>query len=308
MVVFANSVGVVNGYMLAVTGVTKNIGPVTTAFVIILSGTPVFWYVYKPELRSRWFVWKQALLMGVALGVNNMCFQTVLRWVRLAVVEPLSFLCTAAFMIGGVVVEDVRSKKYSTVLWPVLAGLGIWALATDTAEGKGGGVFTKAIPQIHVLDHRIPGWILGVGLLLSTAGTYAFLQWRLEVVDNGIKGKANTLAGIPGVAILAVGVWAMEGSWGGVTISDWPYLLACVANGVLGALLGGVVLVKAYEHELRASTTAMLLPLRTLLGTSLGMAVEQVAPGPLGLVAIVSILVGSYGAAKIQSRKKAGSG
>ncbi|NDU73612.1 hypothetical protein GWI34_13315 [Actinomadura sp. DSM 109109] len=46
----------------------------------------------------------------------------------------------------------------------------------------------------------------------------------------------------------------------------------------------------------------MLLPLRTLAGTLVGMLVAQTVPGPLGLVAIGLIVVASLGAAKIQKK------
>ncbi|MGI5204284.1 hypothetical protein ACQEU6_22210 [Spirillospora sp. CA-108201] len=303
MAVAANAAGAINGYFLVAVGVTEHVGPVTTAFVFVLAGTSVFWLVYRPSVRSPWPVWKQAVQLGTALGTNHVAFQFVLRWVRLQVMESLAFLFTATFMLGADVVRDVRRKTYSTVLWPIAAGLGIWALTRDTVEGAGEGVFSDAVPRIRVVDLQIPGWVLGVGALAVTAATYAFAQKRLEILDVEIKGKANTLSGFPTLAILAVTAWTMEGGWKGMTADYWPYLLYCVASGLFGALCGGIVRVKAYERGLRASTDAMLLPLRTLLGTSVGMLVAGVAPGPSGLGAIGLILAASYGAAKIQSRK-----
>ncbi|GGT96903.1 hypothetical protein GCM10010177_65030 [Actinomadura citrea] len=303
MAVFANLTGAVNGYLLVAVGVTEHVGPVTTALVIVASGTPVFWYVYRPPLRSRWSVWKQAILLGSALGTNSLTFQFVLRWVRLEVIQPLSFLFSAAFIFGADVFRDVRKKTYSTALWPILAVLGTWALARDTVPGATGGVFSDAVPRIRILDQPIPGWIPGVGILTIGAATYAFMQKRMEMLDLSIKGKANTLSGIPAFAILAVGAWTMEGGGDGMTADRWPYLLICAASGILGALLGGVVMTKAYERGLLASTSAMLLPLRTLTGTLMGMLVAQTAPGPLGLVAIGLILVASCGTTKFQGRK-----
>ncbi|MEV0662364.1 hypothetical protein ACIBI3_24070 [Actinomadura luteofluorescens] len=303
MAVFANAAGALNGYFLVAVGVTEHVGPVTTALVVTLSGTSVVWYFYRPSLRSRWPVWKQALLLGIALGTNSMAFQFVLRWVRLEVMEALGFLFSATFLLGREVVRDVRRKTYSTVLWPILAGLGIWVLARDTSGGAGSGLFTAAVPAIRVLDLQIPGWVPGVGVVTVTAATYAFAQKRLETLDKGIKGKVNTLSGFPVLAILFVGAWTMEGGWEGMTAGRWPYLLICVASGAFGGLFGAVVLIKAYEQGLLASTNAMLLPLRTLLGTAMGMLVARIVPGPLGLVAIGMILVASRGSAKIQSRK-----
>lgn len=303
MAVFANAAGALNGYFLVAVGVTEHVGPVTTALVVTLSGTSVIWYFYRPSLRSRWPVWKQALLLGTALGTNSMTFQCVLRWVRLEVMESLGFVFSAAFMLGGKVVQDVRRKTYSTILWPILAGLGIWALTKDTSGGAGGGLFTAAVPRFRVLDLQIPGWVPGLGVVTATAATYAFAQKRLETLDKSIKGKVDTLSGFPVFAILLVGAWTMEGGWEGMTAGRWPYLLICVASGMFGGLFGAVVLIRAYEQGLLASTNAMLLPLRTLFGTALGMLVARTAPGPLGLAAIGMIIVASRGAARIQSRK-----
>ncbi|GGQ29391.1 threonine/homoserine efflux transporter RhtA [Actinomadura coerulea] len=303
MAVFANSVGAVNGYLLVAVGVTEHVGPTTAALVMSISGTMVSWYFFRPSLWSRWAIWKQAILLGAALGANGMTFQFVLRWVRLEVVQPLSFLFSAAFTLGGVVYRDIREKTYSTALWPVLAVLGTWILARDTTGGWGGGFFSDSIPRFRVLGQRIPGWIPGFGVLTATAATYAFLQKRMEVLDEGIKAKANTLSGIPSFGILAVGAWTLEGGWDGMTAGRWPYLLLCAAGGIIGALFSGVVLVKAYEQGLLASTNAMLLPLRNLLGTAVGMLVALTAPGPFGLAAISLILIASCGTVSIQNRK-----
>lgn len=303
MAVFANSVGALNGFLLVAIGVTEHVGPVTAALVSVIFGTAVSWYFFRPSLRCRWAVWKQALLLGTALGANNMSFQFVLRWVRLEVMQPLSFLFTVGFTLGGDIYRDIRQRNYSTAFWPVLAVLGTWALTRDTVGGSGGNLFSDALPAFHVLGRQIPSWIPGIGVLAATAATYAYCQKRLEMMDGEIKAKANTLCGIPAFVILAVGAWTLEGGWEGMTAGRWPYLLLCAVSAVFGALFSGVVLVKAYEHGLLASTNAMLLPLRNLLGTAVGMLVAQTAPGLLGLGAIILILIASCGATKIQIRR-----
>jgi threonine/homoserine efflux transporter RhtA len=303
MVTAANAAGLANGYILVLVGVTKNVGPMTASCVAVLFGTPVFWFFFRPTLRSRWDVWKPSILLGLAMGANNLAYQYVLRWVQLQLLQPLSFLFSAIFMVGPDAVRDVRNGRYSTVMWPVLGVLGIWALATDTVGGAGGGAFTDAIPHVHVLGLPVPVWALGLGSLIITAASYAFHNRRTEEYSKDAGGKINTLAGIPAFAVLGVGAWALEGGWSGMTGGGWPYLLICAGSGFFLALLSGVVMVKAYGRGLRASTTAMLLPLRTLLGTFLGMVVARTAPGPLGWVAIGLILVASCGAAVIQSRQ-----
>ncbi|WP_433466232.1 hypothetical protein [Spirillospora sp. CA-128828] len=308
MVMTAQVAGIANGYLLVATHTTKHVGPVTSVLIGVLFGTPVFWWYFRPSLRSRWSdVWGPSILVGIALGVNNVAFQYALRWVRIQVMEPLAFLFSAGIMLRREVVRDVRNGNYSTVLLPVLAVLGIWGLVHDTAGGAAGGAFTDKVPHVHVLDQSIPDWALGMSVIILTSATYAFWNRQLETLSGELKGKVNTLSGIPAFAILAVGTWLMEGSWGGVTIGDWPYLLVCAGSGMLLSRLNGVVMVNAYKKGLRTSTTAMLLPLRTLLGTSLGMVVAQVAPGPLGLAAMGLIIIASCGAAMIQSRKAAGS-
>ncbi|WP_179279232.1 hypothetical protein [Actinomadura mexicana] len=299
----ANTAGVVNGFVLVLLGVTRNVGPMTAACVAMLFGTPVFWFFFRPSLRSRWSLWGPALLMGLCLGANNMTYQYSLRWVQLQLLQPLSFLFSAIFMVGSTAVQDARNGRYSTAMWPILGMLGIWALATDTTGGEGGGTFTDAIPEIHVLGHPVPNWVLPLGCMIITAATYAYVHEKLNALDKNVGGKINTLAGIPAIAVLGVGAWALEGGWTGMTSGRWPYLLVCAGSGMFLALLSGVVMVKAYGMGLRTSTTVMLLPLRTLLGTFLGMVVAQTAPGLLGLAAVGLILVASCGAALIQSRK-----
>ncbi|MEU8309228.1 hypothetical protein AB0C84_37260 [Actinomadura sp. NPDC048955] len=306
MVMTANAAGVANGFVLALTGVTKNVGPMTAACVSVFFGTPVLWLFFRPSLRSRWSVWMPSLLLGISMGVNNMAYQNGLRWVQLQLLQPLSFLFSAIFLVGPRVVRDARNGRYSTAMWPVLAGLGIWTLAADTAGGAGGAggrAFTDAIPRLHVLGRLVPDWGLGLGILFLTAATYAYYSRKMEVFGTEVSGKINTLASIPAFVILALGAWAFESDWAGVTDGYWLYLLICACSGMFLSLLNGVVMVKAYARGLLASTTVMLSPLRTLLGTFLGMLAAHTAPGPLGSAAIGLILVASCGAAVIQSRK-----
>lgn len=299
----ANAVGVANGFILALTGVTDNVGPMTAACVSVFFGTPVFWFFFRPELRSRWAVWMPSLLLGISLGMNNMAYQYGLRWVELQLLQPLSFLFSAIFLVGPRVVRDARNGRCSTAMWPIMAGLGIWALAADTAGGASGGAFTDAIPQLRVLGRLVPDWGLGLGVLFLAAATYAYYGRKMETFGEDVRGKINTLASLPAFVVLALGAWAFESDWTGMTDGYWLYLLICACSGMFLSLLNGVVMVKAYGRGLLASTTVMLSPLRTLLGTFLGMVAAHTAPGLLGSAAIGLILVASCGAAVIQSRK-----
>ncbi|GGQ27990.1 hypothetical protein GCM10010187_50820 [Actinomadura coerulea] len=306
MVMIANAAGVANGFVLSLTGATANVGPMTAACVSVFFGMPVMWLYFRPSLRSRWAVWMPALLLGIGMGVNNAAFQYGLRWVQLQLLQPLSFLVSAIFLVGPRIVRDARNGRYSTAMWPILAGLGIWVLAADTA-GKspdaGGSAFTDAIPQLHVLGRLVPDWGLGLGTLFITAATHAYYSRKMEVFGKDVRGKITTISGIPAFVFLGLGAWTFESDWTGVTDGYWLYLLICACSGMLLSLLNGVVMVRAFDRGLLASTTVMLSPLRTLLGTFLGLAVAQTAPGPLGLAAIGLILVASCGAAVIQGRK-----
>ncbi|MFD0851105.1 hypothetical protein ACFQ07_02660 [Actinomadura adrarensis] len=303
------------GYLLVAVGVTGNVGPLTTAFVSLLFALPVHWCTYRP-LRSGWSIWRSALIRGIAQGVNHMAFQFVLRWVRLQVMQPLLFLVSSGFMIAPDAVRDTRKKTRNSTafwpmlsmlgtwaLWPILALLGIWLLVSD-ADGGEGGVFSEAVPEVHVLGQEIPVWALGVGALIITSTTYAYLHRNLEALKPDLKGPVASVGMVYAVAILAVGAWATEGGWGGMTGGNWSYLLICAATGVIGGYLSGVQTVKAYEQRLRASTTAMLEPLSTMAGILLGMFVEKAAPTSLGVVGIVIIFIASCGAAKYQSQSR----
>ena len=306
MVVFANVVSVAKGYFLVAVGVTANVGPVTTALVTALSSALVFWIVFRPSWRTIETAWATVLLMGVNMAVNNIAFQFVLRWVHLHVLAPLSFLCTAVFLMGSQVVRDARKRKYSTALWPVLALLGLWALLNRPGQEEGARAFTDAIPHIPILGLMVPEWALGVGAVILVSATAAFQSRWMEAYDKQTKGQVSTLVGFPALAAFAVLAWATEGGLAGMVGEHWPYLLICLGVGGVSALLNGVVVVKAYVDGLRASTMAMLSPMRTLLGVLLGMLVERVAPGPVGMVGIVVVLVASFGAARLQSREKPG--
>ncbi|NDU75849.1 hypothetical protein GWI34_24955 [Actinomadura sp. DSM 109109] len=306
MVMAANIAGIANGYILVASGVTDHVGPITTALIGMACGTPVMWYFFRPALRSKWSAWRPSLLLGIALGVNHVTFQYGLRWVQVQLLQPLSFLFTVLFTVGPDIVRDARNGRYSIALWPVVGLLGIWALSTDTADGTGGAAFTDAVPHLHLLGWPVPAWVPALGVMVITAATSAYGNWRLEEARD-LAGKYNTLAGLPAIAVLVAGVWLLEDGWAGVVGAPWPYLLVSAVCGMFFALLSGVVTAKAYGEGLRKSTTAMLQPLRHLLGTLLGMAVARTAPGPLGLAAILLITVASLGAAVVQGRNS-GSG
>lgn len=306
MVMTANTAGVANGFVLSLTGATAHVGPMTAGCVSVFFGMPVMWLFFRPSLRSRWAVWMPSLILGINMGVNNAAFQYGLRWVQLQLLQPLSFLFSAIFLVGPRIVRDARNGRYSTAMWPILAGLGIWVLAADTA-GKspdaGGSAFTDAIPRLHVLGRLVPDWGLGLGTLFITAATYAYYGRKMEVLGKDVSGKINTLSCIPAFIFLGLGAWTFESDWAGMTDGYWLYLLICACSGMFLSLLNGVVMVKAYGRGLLASTTVMLSPLRTLLGTALGMVAAHTAPGLPGLAAIGLILVASCGAAVIQGRK-----
>ncbi|MGI5417764.1 hypothetical protein [Actinomadura luteofluorescens] len=307
MVVFSDVTNVAKGYFLVAVGVTEHVGAATTALVSALFAGTVYWTVYRPSWQTARSMWKTVLPMGISLAANHIAYQYVLRWVSLQILAPLMFVCTAVFMMGPDVVRDIRKQKYSTVFWPLLALLGTLALVNDSAVKKGGGGFSDTVPDIHVLGQGIPAWCLGVGVVVFTAATYALHNWFLATIGRSLKGKVNTLAFFVTLPIFATVAWTEEGGSAVITSGSWPYLLICAGTGAVGTLLSGVVIVKAYEQNLRVSAKAMLSPLNTLAGILLGMLIAQTAPGPLGAVAICVVLVASYGAAKYQSRNKSGS-
>lgn len=302
-VIIANLVSVANGYALVAMGVTRNVGPVTTALLAMLGGRFVYWWVFRPKWKNPWPVWKSALALGVALGVNSVAFQYVLRWVEVQFVQPMTFFITAMLLLRRTAVKDVKAGNYATVLWPLLAVSGMWFLVNDAADGGVDGVFTDAVPQLHVLGWGIPPWALGLGALLTVSASFSFRHRSLEH-SKGDRGRVTALAGAPAIAILAVGAWATEGGWEGMTSPAWPYLAACVVTGMIVTRLGGVRLVTAYDDGLRAGATAMLSPLKTLAGTCLGMIVAQTAPGLPGLAGLLVIIVASCGAARYQKRNR----
>lgn len=303
MTVFADLANVATGYILVAVGVTANVGPAATAIITLLFGAPVFWFVFRPSLRSGRRIWASALLRGISLGMNSFSFQYVLRWVSPQIRASLGFIAGAVFLLGGPVVHDLKKKTYSTALWPILGALGIWLLMKDPASNKGGGGYFDAAPKIHALGHEIPQWAPAVGVVICTSATFAFGHKLMESLGKDT-GRVAALSDIPGLVFLVLGGWALEDGFKGVTINNWPYLLICAASGLIGALLSGVRILKAYEQGLQASTIAMLAPLRTLVGILLGMLMVTTAPGLRGVAGICVIIVASYGVAVYQSRSK----
>ncbi|MCO6008319.1 hypothetical protein NE236_25405 [Actinoallomurus purpureus] len=296
-------VAIAKNYFLAATGVITNMGPFMTAIIIMVISFSIQFRLYRPSLRCSWPVWRSVLVRGIILGANNVAALYTFRWIAPQTLAPLGFFCTAVFTLGGDVLKDARKGRYSTAVWPILAVPGIVALMNDPAR-RNGAHFSPG-PGLPILGHEVPGWILGVGAVIITSATYAVGNRQMEALDRDLKGKISTLAAIPALAILAVGASSMDGGWKVLT-SNWSDLLLCAGAGVV-ATLSSVLVIKAYEGNLRASANAMLSPLMTLASILMGMLVEMTVPGPLGWLGIILIVVASYGAAKYQSRRNSDS-
>ncbi|HEY8482673.1 MAG TPA: hypothetical protein VIL71_22870 [Spirillospora sp.] len=299
-VLFGDIVNVCHGLLLVALGVTKELGPATTAMVTVSVALVVYWVTYHPPVQAIGSLWAPGLFLGLNMALNGSAFQLALRWVRVEFLQPLRFLFSAIFLTGGVVASDLRRRKFSTALWPILGLLGIWLLAADFGDG-GGGAFTEAVPDVRVFDRAVPDWALGGGVLVLSAGCGALHNKCLERFDRSVKGQIDALARVPALLVFATVALTMEDA-AETLVGAWPYVLICAVLAVPGSYFAGVGVVRAYEKGLRASARAMLSPLETLTGIVMGMLIARVAPDVVGVLGIAMILVAATRAAEYQSR------
>lgn len=297
-------------YALDALGVITDLGPFKVALAAQLVGILITYYVYRPSLLSNWSIWRPALALGVSRGVNNVAVLYVFVWIRPQFVAPLTFFCQAAFTLGSSIVKDARARKYSTAVWPILALPGIWALVAGSGDSR------TPHPGVLILGHEIPGWIMGVCAVIIAAAAFAFNNTMLEVIaerdrdraarlsdKEGTVGRIATLAGIPSVAVLALGASFLDGGWGVMANENWLNLLVATLSGVVTGVTG-VLTVRAFKKGLKKNALTMVQPFMTLVGVLTGMLVEMQAPSLLlGVPGMVLILIASLGAAKYQSQE-----
>ncbi|HET9091585.1 MAG TPA: EamA family transporter [Acidimicrobiales bacterium] len=159
-----------------------------------------------------------AVAFGLVLGAMNLSFYEALARIPLGVAVTVEFVGPLAVTIAG-------SRRWTDVVWAVLAGGGVFLLAGESLLGTG-----------HHLD------LVGIGLAL-VAGTC----WAAYIVLNAQTGRR--FAGTSGLAIaMVVGALAVA-PFGVVQAGGNLLQPSALAIGLAVAVLSSVI---PYSFELIA--------------------------------------------------------
>lgn len=258
------------GASIAVT-LFPTVGPVGMVTLRLVFSALILLLISRPALRNRSAIaWRTAVAFGLSLSGMNVCFYLALERLPLGTTVTIEFL-------GPLVLSVVAGRRWLSLVWAVLAALGVVML--------GGGMSD--------LDP--------IGVMFALAAAALWVGYILFAQATGVHFR-----GVGGLAIAtAIG-----------SIPTIPLALAAtgvapfVDPGVLLAGLGIALLSSAIPYALEltalrrvtASAFAVLLSLAPAIAAAAGFAILGQSLGLVSLAGIACVIAASIGAIRTQPR------
>lgn len=255
--------------LAASTGLFDSVGPSGAVCLRLACAALILLVLVRP--RPRDFT-RASILATVALGVVTaaltLTFMAAVARLPLGTASALEFL-------GPLAVAAARGRR-ATVLWPVLAGVGVvlltepWHGSTDPA---------------------------GVAFALAAAACWAGYILLTQHVGDHVGGYAG-LAVSTAVAGLVASAVAGRSVAAGLT---WPVLAAGFGLAVLLAVVPFSLEMYALR-KLTAAAFGTLMSLEPAIALLVGAFLLHQAPGPLAVLGVTLVVAAGVGAARTGSR------
>lgn len=250
----------------------EQVGPAGTAWLRMCFGAALLWLIARPAIRSLRRGDVPALLtLGVVTGFMTTFFLAAVERIPLGTAVAIEFL-------GPLTVAGVMSTRRRTLVWPLLALLGV-VLLTEPWQGR--------------VD------LLGVGFALAAGtcwGLYNLLTQHVGDRFSGISGLSLTIP-VAALATLPVGLPQVLGG-------DLVWWVLPAAAGI--ALLTPVI---AFGLEMlalrRMNHTAFgtLLSIEPVFGILIGLLVLAQTPTIMQLVGIALVVLAGAAAQRGGTRE-----
>ena len=259
------------GLALAV-GLFDRIGPEGAAWLRLAWAGVIVLVLVRPRPRD---LSRRGLLAGIALGVVTagvtMLFMAAVARLPLGTASALEFL-------GPLGVAVARSRGARTLVWPVLAGVGV-LLLTEPWHGS--------------VD------LVGVALALGAAACWAAYILLTQAVGDELTGLDGLAVSLPVAGVVATAV-AGPGAFPSMT---WE--LAAVGLGL--AILLPVVPFSLEMLALRRLTTSAfgtLMSLEPAIALVMGLVLLHQVPGIWPVLGVGFVVAAGIGAERTGARDK----
>jgi inner membrane transporter RhtA len=251
------------------------VGPAGTVWLRLTAGGLIFLAVARPRLTSySLHELRVPIALGLVTGVMTLAFIEAIARIPLGTTVAIEFL-------GPLGVAVFRAHSRRSLIWPVLALLGVLALTR---------------PWTGEID------AIGLGLaLLSAVGWAAYILFTQAVGDrfSGLEGLAISIP-VAAVATAALGIPA---AWGHIT----PTLLVQVTGLAMLLPVIPFTLELLALRRLNAAAFGTLMALEPAIGTAWGALLLSQVPGPLQLAGVVLVVIAGIGAERSGQRDVEGS-
>ena len=258
------------GLALAV-GLFDRVGPEGAAWLRLAWAGVIVLVLVRPRPRD---LSRRGLLGGIALGVVTagvtMLFMAAVARLPLGTASALEFL-------GPLGVAVARSRGARTLVWPVLAGVGV-LLLTEPWHGS--------------VD------LVGVALALGAAGCWAAYILLTQAVGDELTGLNGLAVSLPVAGVVATVVAGPD------TFPSMTWELAVVGLGL--AILLPVVPFSLEMLALRRLTTSAfgtLMCLEPAIAVTIGFLILHQVPGAWPVLGIGFVVAAGIGAERTGARQ-----
>ncbi|TDP93201.1 inner membrane transporter RhtA [Leucobacter luti] len=258
---------------LSVTAIAE-VGPAGTAWLRMTIGGAILWLIARPRVRSiRRSDIPPLLGLGLVTGFMTTFFLAAVERIPLGTAVAIEFL-------GPLLVAGIASKKRGSLIWPLLAFVGV-VLLTEPWHGE--------------ID------LIGVGFALAAGacwGLYNVLTQRVGDRFSGISGLALTIP-IAAVFTAAVGIPQVvtgNPAW-------WVLLLVAGIAVITPVISFGLEMLALRRMTHTAFGT--LLAVEPAFGILIGLLVLSQSPTLMQLVGIAIVILAGAAAQRGSARAPA---
>lgn len=239
-------------------------GPLGTVFLRVSLAAAVLWLWARPRWRelSRQG-WRTTLLFAAVLGGMNATYYLSLERLPLGLAVTIEFL-------GPLTVAMWQSHRLLDLLWVALAALGIALL----------NPFSGALDPVGLMLALIAGFCWGAYILLGQ---------RLSGTLPGQQGLALAMAA---AALMLVPFGAVPAA---PVLLDPMWMLAAIAVAMLSSVVPYTLEIEALRR-MPTRVFGILMSLEPAVAALMGLLILHEALSSNQVVAIVLVMVASYGA------------
>jgi inner membrane transporter RhtA len=251
--------------------VIEDVGPAGTAWLRMCFGTVFLWLISRPQIRSiRRKDIPTLLMLGLVTGFMTTFFLAAIERIPLGTAVAIEFL-------GPLAVAAMTSKKRGSLIWPLLALVGV-VLLTEPWHGE--------------ID------LIGVGFALAAGACWGLYNVFTQLVGDRFSGISGLSLTIPIAAAFTTIVGLPQVATGNL---NWQVLLLAAGIALISPVISFGLEMLALRRMAHAAF-GTLLAVEPAFGVIIGLLVLSQSPSITQIAGIALVVLAGAAAQRSGNR------